>query len=76
MNGTALTILEDFVRPFYPNLSDKAAAKTSKCISFSIGLIGYLLVFLISNVKTIFEVRIFFFNVLIPTWPFSNDFLS
>ena len=57
MNGTALTILEDFVRPFYPNLSDKAAAKTSKCISFSIGLIGYLLVFLISNVKTIFEVR-------------------
>ena len=58
LNGVALTILEDFVRPFFPNLTDGTATKVSKLISFGFGLISYLLVFLVSNVKTILEVRI------------------
>lgn len=56
--GVALTVLEDFVRPFFPNSTDGAATKVSKLISFEFDLISYALVFLVSNVKTILEVRI------------------
>jgi len=52
----ALTVLEDFVRPFYPNLNDMAATRISKGLSFGFGLISYLMVFLMSNVKSILEV--------------------
>ena len=57
LNGCALTILEDFVRPFFPHLTDKSATRISKSISFTFGLIGYIMVFLISNVNSILEVR-------------------
>jgi len=58
MNGGALTILEDFVRPFFPNMTDEASTRVSKGISFGFGLISYLMVFLISNVKTVLEVSL------------------
>ena len=57
LNGCALTILEDFVRPFSPHLTDKSATRISKSISFTFGLIGYIMVFLISNMNSILEVR-------------------
>jgi len=48
--------LEDFVRPCFPNLTDGKATTISKWISFGIGFSSYLLVFLLSNIKTIVEV--------------------
>ena len=56
LNGCALTVYEDFVRPFFPNLTDKSATQISKSISFAFGLISYIMVFLISNVHSILEV--------------------
>ena len=58
LNGMALTVLEDFVRPFAPNLNDNTATKISKGISFGFGLISYLMVFLVSNVNSILEVNV------------------
>ena len=58
LNGMALTVLEDFVRPFAPNLNDNTATKISKGISFGFGLISYLMVFLVSNVNSILEVSV------------------
>ena len=60
-NGVALIVLEDFVRPFAPNLNDASATWMCKGISFGFGLIGYLMVFPVSNVKAIFEVGNNFF---------------
>ena len=56
LNGLALTILEDFVRPCYPQLTDANSTRVSKAISFSMGLTAYAMVFLLSNVETILEV--------------------
>jgi len=56
----ALTVLEDFVRPFSPNLKDSTATRISKGISFGFGLLSYFLVFPMSNVKSIFEVHILY----------------
>lgn len=56
LNGAALTILEDFVRPFYPNLKDETATRISQGISLGFALTAYLLVFLVSSVETILEV--------------------
>lgn len=58
LNALGLIILEDFVRPFYPNLSDLKATRISKTISVTCGLVCFGLVFVISNVKTILDVRI------------------
>ena len=57
-NGIALTMLEDFVRPCFPNLSDVASTRISKSISLIVGLTAYALVFLVSNVETILEVNL------------------
>ncbi len=65
LNGLALTILEDFVRPCYPNLTDASSTRISKCISFGMGLTAYVMVFPVSNVKTIFEVQNVSLNSLI-----------
>ena len=59
LNGMALTVLEDFVRPFSPNLNDSTATRISKGISFGFGLLSYVLVFPMSNIKSIFEVHIY-----------------
>jgi len=57
LNGVSLTMLEDFVRPCFPNLSDVASTRISKSISLIVGLTAYALVFLVSNVETILEVN-------------------
>ena len=57
MNGVALTILEDFIRPFYPSMTDESSTRVSKAISFSVGLLSYAMVYLLTNVETILEVR-------------------
>ena len=56
LNGVSLTMLEDFVRPCFPNLTDVASTRISKCIAFIVGLTAYALVYLVSNVETILEV--------------------
>lgn len=56
LNGLALTILEDFVRPWHPKLSDASSTRISKAISFGMGLTAYALVFLVSNAETIVDV--------------------
>jgi hypothetical protein len=47
LNSGALVILEDFVRPCKPGLSDKKATVVSKVIALSLGIVSLLLVVLI-----------------------------
>ncbi len=69
LNASALIILEDFVRPFHPNLSEKLATKITKFVSVVFGCLGFGFVFAFSNVKTILDVsqlwRHFWFLILI-----------
>ena len=44
MNSSAAVILEDFVRPCRPNMSDKQATVISKIISLIIGVVCIVLV--------------------------------
>jgi len=56
MNSVALVVLEDFIRPFRPNLTDQTAVRITKLMSVGIGLLCFAFVFLVANVQTILDV--------------------
>lgn len=56
MNAMALIVLEDFIRPFFPNLEERTATWITKGVSVLVGLMGFGMVFIIANVKQILEV--------------------
>ena len=47
LNSGALIILEDFVKPCKPGLTDKKATVISKIIAFSMGIVALILVLFI-----------------------------
>lgn len=55
MNSVALVVLEDFIKPFRPNLSDRTAVRITKGLALAVGIICFAAVFMISQVKTILD---------------------
>ncbi len=56
LSAVALVVLEDFIRPFHPALTEKSATLITKGVSFGVGCVGFGMVFLIAQVKTILDV--------------------
>ncbi len=54
----ALLVLEDFIRPFRPNLEESKAVRITKCIAFATGCVCFITVFLVANVESILDVRV------------------
>lgn len=54
----ALLVLEDFIRPFRPNLEESKAVRITKCVAFATGCICFIAVFLVANVESILDVRV------------------
>lgn len=52
----ALIVLEDFIRPFSPNLSDQTATNLTKGVALMFGCINFGMVVLVSQVQTILDV--------------------
>ena len=47
LNSGALILLEDFVKPCMPGLTDKKATVVSKVMAFSMGIVALILVMFI-----------------------------
>jgi len=58
LNAVALLVLEDFIRPFLPNLEEWKAVRITKYLALATGCICFAAVFLVSNVDTILDVLI------------------
>ncbi len=58
LSAAPLTILEDFIRPFWPTISDQKATLAAKLTSVIFGLTCFSLAFLVANVKTILEATV------------------
>jgi Na+/proline symporter len=58
LNAVALVILEDFIRPVFPNMLDQTATRLVKAVSFVFGILSFSMVFLVSHIKTILDVCI------------------
>ena len=55
MNSVALVVLEDFIKPFRPNISDKSSVRITKILALVIGIVSFVSVFMVSSVKTILD---------------------
>lgn len=51
-----MVVLEDFIRPFRPELQEKNAVRITKIVSLAVGCICFANVFFVSNVRTILDV--------------------
>ena len=58
LNAAALILMEDFVRPFRPDMSDVTATRIIKLLSVAFGAFCFAIVFLVANVKLILEVQL------------------
>ena len=58
LNAIPLTVLEDFIRPYFPAMKERTATNLSKIISFIFGIFCFGLVFLVARVTTIVDVII------------------
>lgn len=57
-NSLAGTVFEDLIRPFHPNIPEKAASNIMKAIVFFLGVITIGLVFLVERLGTVFSLVI------------------
>ncbi|XP_046643006.1 sodium-coupled monocarboxylate transporter 1-like isoform X2 [Daphnia pulicaria] len=60
LNAVALVILEDFIRPVFPNMLDQTATRLVKAVSLVFGILSFSMVFLVSHIKTILDATLSF----------------
>lgn len=58
MNTLAGTIYEDFIRPQYPNVTEKRSSDVMKCLVIILGLLILSLVFVVEQMGQIFRIAI------------------
>lgn len=58
MNTLAGTIYEDFVRPYYPNASEKHASDVMKLLVVILGVVFVSLVFVVEHMGQVFRISI------------------
>jgi solute carrier family 5 (sodium-coupled monocarboxylate transporter), member 8/12 len=55
LNSLSGTIFEDFIKPCMPNASEKKASTIMKTVTFIIGCICFLLVFVVEKLGGVFR---------------------
>lgn len=60
LNAVALIVLEDFIRPVFPNMRERTATRVVKGVSFVFGVLSFSMVFLVAQIKTILDATLSF----------------
>lgn len=63
LNSLSGTAYEDFIRPYFPNATEKQASNTMKILTFSIGCICFVLVFVVEHLGGVFSIGIAFSGI-------------
>jgi Na+/proline symporter len=63
LNSLAGTAYEDFIRPNFPHMSEKQASTTMKVLTFTIGCICFVLVFIVEHLGGVFSIGIAFSGI-------------
>jgi solute carrier family 5 (sodium-coupled monocarboxylate transporter), member 8/12 len=63
LNSLSGTAYEDFIRPYFPNASEKQASNTMKLLTFTIGCICFILVFVVERLGGVFSIGIAFSGI-------------
>ncbi|CRK91471.1 CLUMA_CG005138, isoform A [Clunio marinus] len=58
LNSLSGTIYEDFLKPFMPNATEKQASTIMKLVTFTIGCVCFILVFVIEKLGGVFSIGI------------------
>ncbi|XP_057371552.1 sodium-coupled monocarboxylate transporter 1-like isoform X2 [Daphnia carinata] len=60
LNAVALIVLEDFIRPVFPNMRERTATGVVKGVSFVFGVLSFSMVFVVAQIKTILDATLSF----------------
>lgn len=63
LNSLSGTAYEDFIRPNFPNATEKQASNTMKILTFSIGCICFVLVYVVEHLGGVFSIGIAFSGI-------------
>ncbi|CAG9809480.1 unnamed protein product [Chironomus riparius] len=63
LNSLSGTTYEDFIRPYFPNATEKQASTSMKIITFLIGCICFILVFVVEHLGGVFSIGIAFSGI-------------
>lgn len=63
LNALSGTAYEDFIRPYWPNATEKQASNTMKLMTFAIGCVCFVLVFIVEHLGGVFSIGIAFSGV-------------
>jgi sodium-coupled monocarboxylate transporter 8/12 len=63
LNSLSGTAYEDFIRPYWPNATEKQASTTMKLLTLSIGCVCFVLVFVVERLGGVFSIGIAFSGV-------------